>query len=128
VVDAGVPPEVRRFIEEHIGSVAQLEILLLLHARGGTELSAEAVARELRVEPRWAAAELRELTAHGLFEERSAPEPLYRFAPPTPELARAVVLLADAYRQRRVTVINLIFEKPSKNIRVFADAFRLRKD
>jgi hypothetical protein len=33
-----------------------------------------------------------------------------------------------AFRERRVTVIDLVASKPSRHIRGFANAFRLRKD
>lgn len=117
-----------RFIAEHIVSVAQLETILLLRARADDELGAEAVARELRIEPAWAAAELRALEAAGFVAGRTASPPVYRYAPRTAELARGVDLVADAYAQRRVAVTTAIFQKPSAPARALADAFRLRKD
>ena len=52
----------------------------------------------------------------------------YRLAPKTPELAKAVTELTVAYRERRVTVIQLIYAKPTDTIQDFADAFRFRKE
>ena len=42
--------------------------------------------------------------------------------------AKVVAAVADAYAERRYTVIDVIFSKPAERIRVFADAFRLRQD
>jgi hypothetical protein len=55
------------------------------------------------------------------------PPPTYRYAPP-PELHRSIAGLVETYRERRVSVINLVYSRPSDAIRSFADAFRLRKD
>lgn len=47
---------------------------------------------------------------------------------PKPGLAKQVDALASAYSGYRVTIINLIFSKPSEGVQSFADAFRLRRD
>jgi hypothetical protein len=126
VTDRGLPPVVGRFIADHVTSIAQLEVLLLLRAHAGDAFSADEVGRELRIEPTWAEGELRELAAHGLLEERS--ERRWCFAPSTVDLADAVAAIADAYTHRRVSVITAICARPSSSIRIFANAFRLRKD
>ena len=120
----------QRLIAEHIDSVEQLEILLLLHKDSARAWSAEAVARELRVSPISAGDRLKELMRAGILVrvEGVGSGAEYRYAPDSPKLAEAVNGLASAYTERRVTVINLIFSKPVDKIRTFADAFRLRKD
>jgi hypothetical protein len=128
VTNGRLPPEVERFIAEHIASVAQLEILMLLRARANDELSADTVGRELRIDPGWAAAELQELAARGFVTPRSGSAEAYRYGPRTPDVAETIDAVVDAYVHRRVTVVNLIFAKPSKTVLVFAEAFRLRKD
>jgi hypothetical protein len=44
------------------------------------------------------------------------------------ELARHLATLAQAYEQRPVTLVRLIYALRDRKIRSFADAFRLRKD
>jgi hypothetical protein len=51
----------------------------------------------------------------------------YRYAPATPELRRAVELLTVAYNQRPVTLVRLVYHRPSP-AQSFADAFRVRKE
>lgn len=119
--------EARRFIAEHITSVAQLEMLLLLRTSPDDAHSADELARELRVDPAWARAELRSLCDRGLLERQSHPEEHYCFRPRTGELDRAVTALARAYLVHRVSIIEAIYSKPSDGISRFADAFRLKK-
>ena len=121
-----LPDECRAFILEHIGSVVQLEALLLLR-RSGQPWTVEALARELRVEPNGAIVPLTDLRRRGLLRRLRDPE-RFEYAPGTAETARCVDLLDAAYQDRRVTVINLIYSRPQDAIRSFADAFRLRPD
>jgi hypothetical protein len=126
VAEEGVSEIVQKFIQDHITSVAQLEILLLLHTNPKQTWTPAAVARELRIEPAGAQVQLNALVSSGL--AIYDPPDKYQFATQSPELSNATVALAQAYLVRRVTVIGLIFSKPSDKIRAFSDAFRLRKD
>jgi hypothetical protein len=123
-----LPEDVRRFIADHIESVEQLEILLLLHQHGGRVWTAESVARELRIAPISAGERLDDLARASILSRTQGNPAEYRYAPASPKLDEAVAGLATAYSERRVTVINLIFSKPVDKIRTFADAFRLRRD
>lgn len=124
--EAEIPANVRSFVHDHVESVVQVEVLLLLQAEPGRAFCGADVVAALRVEPAWARAQLSELAARGILVE-AAPG-AYRFAPRTAEIEAAVAGLARAYADRRVTVIGLIYAKPSEPLRSFADAFRLRKD
>ncbi len=123
-----LPEGVRRLIAEHIDSVEQLEILLLLYQHPERSWTAEAVARELRVSAFSAGDRLKEMARAAILSHLEGSAVEYRYAPESPQMAEAVAGLATAYTERRVTVINLIFSKPVDKIRTFADAFRLRRD
>ena len=123
-----LPEEVRRFIFQHINSVEQLEILLLLRQQPGRAWSADAVARELRIASESAGERLEDMASARLLLRQGVRPEEYRYAPETMKLDDAVRGLATGYATRRVTVINLIYSKPIDRIRTFADAFRLRKD
>lgn len=126
--ESQIPQEVQAFIADHIESVVQLEVLLLLHAAPQRVFSAAEIGRELRIDAAWAAQQLVNLCSRGVLTCTGTTDPVYRYGPRTPEMDRAVADLAQAYADRRVTVIGLIFSKPVDKIRTFADAFRLRKD
>lgn len=119
------PEEVRRLVATHIQSVEQLEVLLLLCRERDRDWTAEQVAAELRIDSGSAGARLEDLRARGFVECASE---RYRFQTKSPELSRSVEALAEAYRERRVSLINLIFSKPVDKVRLFADAFKLWKD
>lgn len=117
----------RRLIADHIDSVEQLEILLLLYQHPERSWSAESVARELRISAMSAGDRLKDMARAGILSKVQGAEGEYRYEP-DPQMGEAVAGLATAYSERRVTVINLIFSKPVDKIRTFADAFRLRRD
>jgi len=123
-MESRVPAHVRAFIHEHIDSVEQLEVLLLVRAHPGREWSAREVADELRIDPGSAEQRLEDLVRVGLLADGSAG---VRYAPETPELARQVDELAQLYQSHRVAIISVIFSRPSERIRSFADAFRIRR-
>jgi hypothetical protein len=127
-MDQDIPDNVRALIASHISSVVQLELLLLLHAQPTRERTAGDISRELRIDAGWVTGQLRELTAAGLLVSNEGPSPTFRYWASRPEIHDAVEGLAKAYAERRVTVIALIFSKPSDPIRSFTDAFRLRRE
>jgi hypothetical protein len=122
-----LPEPVRRLIAEHIDSVEQLEILLLLYQHPERSWSEESVARELRISPMSAGDRLKDMARAAILSKVQGSEGEYRYTPDA-QMGEAVAGLAAAYSERRVTVINLIFSKPVDKIRTFADAFRLRRD
>jgi hypothetical protein len=124
-----VSPEVKRFIHGTINSVEQLEVLLFLMSNPEREWSADEVGASIRATPESVAEKLRDLHAARLLAVSPGPPPCYRYAPDSTALEQAVAQSLDrAYRERKDTVIKLIFSRPMKNISVFANAFRIRRD
>lgn len=124
----GLPTQVRTLIVERISSVVQVEVLLLLHADRARVWSAADVATQLRIDPAGADAQLAGLVAQGLIQRVDGPaaNPEYQYVA-SPHDA-AVAELAQAYNDLRVSVISLIYSKPSDTLKTFADAFRIRKE
>jgi hypothetical protein len=52
---------------------------------------------------------------------------LYRYAPTSDSLDKTIATLAAVYVGFRFRVIDAILAKPSEYVRVYADAFRIRK-
>ncbi len=123
----GIPKHIQDFIARNIGAVEQLEVLLLLHRHKEREWSAEAVAKELYVDPGAAAKRLEEFTSNGFLSRRGEGSPNYRFSA-SGTVDRTIADVAQCYRERRVSMINLIFSNPLDHIRSFSDAFKFRKD
>ena len=116
---------VRRFIAQHVHSAAQLEVLLLLRAVPDREWSVREVARAQVATADMAERLLEDLHARGLIAVEGTSNS-YRYAPPD-DLSPVIDSLAEAYATRRVTVVGLIFSKPSSAVTGLAEAFRIRK-
>jgi hypothetical protein len=122
-----LPLAVRQLLDR-LDSIAQLELLLLVQRTAPDEWTAAQLAAELRIEPAWALDQLALLQRSGLLAECEAGSGRYRFAPATPDLAKAVESLAACYSEQRVTVVAQLYSRPVDRIRVFADAFRIRRE
>ena len=125
---SGLATDVEQFLVQHVGSLGQLEALVLLHRRAPAEMRADAIARELGVSQDWVVAEASALAAAGALVRRDETPPAFRYAPASDELRETIDGVVHAYRERPVTVIEILVNKPSRHIRSFADAFRLRKE
>ena len=128
MTEADIPQHVRDFVIAHIDSVLQLEVLLMLFAQPDHGFGADDISRQMHLDAAWVAEQLAGLCAAGALTCTPPPNQVYRYQPARPEIDQAVRGLADAYAQRRVSVIGLIFSKPIDRLKSFADAFRLRKD
>jgi hypothetical protein len=119
--------EVREFVLRYVESVEHLEVLLLLHRSPQAAWTAERVSAELRTSPVSTAQRLALLRSQGLLEQARENSSAYRFHSGSANAA-VVAQLAEAYKERRHAIIDLIFSKPLEKVRVFAEAFRIRKD
>ena len=124
----GVPSEVAAFIARYVGSVVQLESLLLLAGDAGRRWTVDDVARELRIDRAWAEAQLDVLCGQSLLACDDHPVRRFHYAPPDQRTQETVAALARTYAERRVSVTSLIFAKPPDALRAFSEAFRFRKD
>ncbi len=120
-----LPEHVVRFIQRHIHSVLQLEVLLLLRGRVEPWTPA-AVAAELRITEQSAELRLQDLLLRGLLSTDSS-ERSYVYAPRTEELRALVDAISECYGTMRYTTINAIFSVPGDSARTLAEAFRFRK-
>jgi hypothetical protein len=116
---------VRRLILESIGSVPELEAVLLLRSQRGREWTVEEAGARLYVSPTMAAHVLSQLEANGFLATAAG---RYRYAPRNPGLDEAVSELASAYATNLIAVTQLIHNRPNASVLQFAEAFRLRKD
>lgn len=121
-----VPEAIRGFIDENINSVEELETLLLLHTHPDMEWGATDISKELYTSIGAAKRRLAHLFAKGL--AKRVGEQKYIYAPATAQTARIIGELALFYKARRVTIITLIYSKPSEQIRDFSDAFLFRQE
>jgi hypothetical protein len=122
--DPQIPNVVRQLVAERLDSIPELEAVLLLRESGARAWTPEDAGRRLYVSTTVAAHVLAGLRERGFFASDGNE---YRYEPESPALAAAVDALAAAYRAHLVAVTHLIHSKPGRNVRDFAEAFRLRK-
>lgn len=123
-MDAELPEEILRFLDQ-IESLEHLEILLLMRTEGARALEPVAVSLAVGIPESKVERRLEELRSRGLLAKEGRS---YRYAPGKPEDAEVISRLADAYRERRLTVIHAVSERALRRLRQFADAFRVRRD
>jgi hypothetical protein len=123
----------RSFILQRIDSVAQLEVLSLLHSRPDEVWSPTSISSELRVSPAWTEQQLADLVRQGFITRDVGPPAPgapggtgFRYRPDPPTRA-CIAELVTAYATHRIAVVGLIYSKPSRSIASLADAFRLRR-
>lgn len=126
--DAAFSDEFCRFLRAAVPTVDAAEVLLLLHGDAERWWSAEevvgALATSVSLTASAAAACLAVLQANGLIA--SGPDKRVQYRPGYGELDAHVRTLAQAYRERPVTLIRVIYALRDSKIRSFADAFRLK--
>ncbi len=126
-VESEVTEEVRQFISRYIGSLDQLEVLLLVSALPDREWSVDAVYQIVKSNPATVSERLEEFVVAGLLT-RSGDPPLYRYGPRTEELARQISSLGAIYKMSRHKIIEVIYSPRDDALKGFADAFRWRKE
>ena len=128
MAETGISAQVRNFLAAHVESVLELEVLLLLRERPDRSWTAAELAQDLKIDVTWAGAQLAKLAGDKILQPDSANIGQYRYAPASPEMDAVIGEVANAYASHRVTIIGLIFSKPTSTLKTFADAFRIRKE
>jgi predicted transcriptional regulator len=124
-----ISPEVKHFIHSTINSVEQLEVLLFLMSNAERAWTADEISSRVRLTHESVTSKLEELLRAKLLTASTDEPPQYCYEPDSKALAQEVADSLDkAFRERKDTVIQLIFSRPMDNIKVFADAFRIRRD
>jgi len=121
-----ITQEAQQFIAQHIQSVEQLEIFLTLGNGGDRSWSVDEVFRKIQSN----AKSISDCLGYFLKESVAIleKEGRYRLSDKSLNLVPIASELQKAYRERQVTIIEMIYKKPPRQIQSFADAFKLRKD
>lgn len=120
-----ITEDLRRFILTSIASVPHLEALLLLRRENGIDWDVGSLARRIYIAEKTARSLLGDLVEAGFVVTAHEDGSTYRYAPSTTEQADLLGRVADAYADNLIEVTNLIH---GRSARLFADAFRIRKE
>jgi hypothetical protein len=126
--DAQFSDDFCRFLQTAVPSVDAAELLLLLGRDASRWWSAGEIVAALKPAPLTEADVLRTcegFLARGLIAQGADKRLQYR--PGSGELDGYVRTLAQAYSERPVTLIRVIYALRDSKIRSFADAFKLRR-
>jgi hypothetical protein len=118
--------ELQAFIARYIQSVEQLEILCLLAENPDRAWSESDVLKAIQSSPESVATQLQYFTREQFLS--ASVEGKLRFAPGNAGQAVLVDELVKTYRERRVAIVEMIYQKPLDTVRNFADAFRIRRE
>ena len=125
--------QLRLFLHDSVKSYEELEALLFLAQNEGQSFSAAAVTLALNATAGSLDGALEELTSVGLVAvARDSTPSLYRYAPSDESCRQRVVELAAAYKERRMTVVQMLSANALDRVRRaamrrLADAFRLER-
>lgn len=123
---AMLPATVDRFLRGSVRSVWELELLLLLRTQRARSWSPEELVRDLRASVLIVMDALESSQKSGLVSKSGSDQ--YQYWPLTPELDQLVTEVAAAYASSPAAVIEAILSSPSSSVRIFADAFKIKKD
>jgi hypothetical protein len=124
-----LPDDVRQFLEAHIDSIEQLELLRVLGDDPSREWKVHEIAARVQAAAELAEAHVAALHGRGLLlrEEREG-EVYCRYGPQSEAMAEPLRRLLEQYKERPVTMIRLVYSRPASSLRSFSDAFKFRKE
>ena len=119
-------PNVDRFLRNSLRSVWELELLLLCRQQRERLWTADELVHDLRASVLIVTDALDALQNRGLVSKNANEQ--YQYWPISPELGKLVEDLAIDYANSPVAVTEAILSAPSSSVRIFADAFKIKKD
>jgi hypothetical protein len=128
--DSAFSDEFCRFIQTVLPSVDAAELLLALYESPDTWWTPAVLAAKLRPASSISDADaqryLDQFQARGMIA--AGPDKSVQFRPADERLREQVRTLAQAYKERPVTLIRMIYALRDARIQTFADAFKLRRE
>ena len=125
-VPDGLPADVVQFVNDALGSIEQLELLVMLIESSDRWWDAGSGGRALGVDPGTTRRALERLATRNLLAVNLGNDVSYRFEPGSPSLRATSEAFVAAYRKNPRALFRLVAETQKRAIRDFADAFRIR--
>lgn len=116
--------KIRDFIDHYIDSVEQLEILLLLKESSPKSWTSKEINEKLQSHLDSVKERLEQLCILKLI---TCQDSRYFYPGEDRVAISKVEAVAQAYRQKRIRVIEMIFSRPKNKLKDFSNAFKLRK-
>ncbi|MEJ7758179.1 MAG: hypothetical protein WKF55_01170 [Gemmatimonadaceae bacterium] len=121
-------PEVRRMVTTHLASMDHMEVLVQLYDRAPAAIASTEVTRRLGRPPELVETALGDLVEGGLVASVASGSGAneFKYDPSSQSLRNAVEELMTMYKERPVTLIRAIYDRPAEPVISFAEAFRVR--
>jgi hypothetical protein len=101
-------PDVREFVSLHVGSMADLQVLVALFEDDGRWWDAQSMSVRTGVDPARARQSLEALAAQNLLDIRVSDAVRYRLHPGSDDLTHGLHALAAAYRKYPTAVVKFV--------------------
>lgn len=124
--DAELSSELRRFIARHIESVEKLEILMLFFREPAKSWRPAEIFQQIQSSSASINQKVAELVTEGFVTRQK--DGTFQLQLRSPGLQAQVAALDDAYRLRRIKIIEAIFSQATEELRDFSNAFKIRKE
>ena len=121
-------PDVVSFASGCLGGLDDLQVLLTCLDTKDRWWDAASMGRQLGIGTAAARRALDHLARGNLLDIRITGDVRYQFKPGTPQLDAAALACATAYRSNPIALAQLIANSSRRQVRDFADAFRIRPD
>jgi hypothetical protein len=128
VTPAEIPASVVWFVRDHVTSLDELELLLLLLQSPDKWWDASSAARETGTDTTSARRTLERFASQNLLAIAVTGDVRYRFQPGDARLRQAADAFNAVYRTNRLAILHLVTGRQQRSLRDFANAFRIRRD
>lgn len=119
----------QKFLDEHVESEEDLQILLLLRKEPTREWDALEIAAQVGLEPIAASNRMMRLYLRGLLQHPPKTGRLFHYRHTTNRrVEKCLSELASVFESSRLEVVNLILRKQANQFRTFSEAFRVGRD
>jgi hypothetical protein len=122
-----IPSSVKEFLHKYIDSVDKLEILRVISSEPGASFTSDSLAKTLHSPVEEIERHLATLLSNALLTTTGADPVAWKYGAGSPEIEKQLQALMKTYLERPVTLIKLVSDNQRK-LRLFADAFRLKKE
>jgi hypothetical protein len=119
-------PQVIEFATAHLRTLEDLQVLLTCLEARDRWWDAAGMARHLGIGLSGARRALDHLARGNLLDIRITGDVRYQFQPGNAALEAAALACGAAYRADPIAVVHLVADSTRRNVRDFADAFRIR--
>lgn len=116
--------ELVEFVQSRIVNIDRLRVLLLVYQEKSSKWTLEALSARLYIPISKLEEEIRSLLEQGFIKEEKGVSYSYD---PSCVFATNIEALTELDRSKPVTLINLIYHRPGDPLKMFTEAFKIKK-